>query len=280
MRKQLKKIMLRLAAGLAAAGLLTAATCAATPFTRRGAIPILMYHHITEDASACNSITITRERLREDLTYLKEHGYTALLPADLLRIHAGEQPMPERPVCITFDDGYESNYTLAYPLLRETGMRAVISVIAGNLLQDGAERHGSAPPLTWGECREMYESGLVDIGLHTYALHNNDTGGAPHPDGHDGIQRLKGETHAEYDARVGGDLHRGVSLIEERVGNDCVYFSFPFGAGDPWFGALQSREGLLVTTTTVQRTASVACRTDELPRWRITMERSVASLLG
>lgn len=244
-------------------------------------VPILMYHHIAkEDETPQNSMIVTEARLREDFAFLSAQGYTALLPADLVQIRAGKQSMPQKPVLITFDDGYESNYTLAYPLLREYGLKAVIAVVAGNLRGEGEASAHQLASLTWAECREMYESGVVDIGSHTYALHNDDNGGRPYPHGADGIQRRRGESRAAYRARVGGDLHDSVLAIRQNVGNDCVYFSYPFGAGDPWFDALLRREGVQVTTTTVQRRATLAFGTRELPRYRITMDAALSAVLG
>ena len=57
------------------------------------------------------------------MEYLEYNGYTPLLSADLIDIRAGKEAMPERPVMITFDDGYRSNYDIAYPILQKTGMR-------------------------------------------------------------------------------------------------------------------------------------------------------------
>lgn len=64
-------------------------------------------------------MTITGERFQEDMEYLEYNGYTPLLSADLIDIRAGRKSMPERPVMITFDDGYRSNYDIAYRFCRK-----------------------------------------------------------------------------------------------------------------------------------------------------------------
>lgn len=274
-----RKRAIRILVGVLLAALLIGISGAAN-YIRRTRIPILMYHHVVADETeSCNSMTVTVSRLRQDMTYLKQNGYTSLLPADLVRIYRGDMPMPQKPVMITFDDGYESNYLYAYPILRENNLRAVVSVIAGNIREEGPADMVGATPLTWEECQIMYQSGFVDIGCHTYALHNNDSGGVPHPDGRDGVQRLSGEKREAYRARVGGDLHDGVTMIEKQVGNDCIYFSYPFGAGDGWFDELIQREGIAVSTTTVQRNAYLAFGTYHLPRWRVTMETNIDAFL-
>ena len=92
-----------------------------------------MYHNLTNDPSAVTSMTITGERFQEDMEYLEYNGYTPLLSADLINIRAGKESMPERPVMITFDDGYRSNYDIAYPILQKTGMKAVIALIGKSI---------------------------------------------------------------------------------------------------------------------------------------------------
>ena len=115
---------------------------------------ILMYHSVVEgDGSNCNDWMTTTQRFREDLQWLKDHGYTTLLPSEL----ASGAPLPEKAVLITFDDGYANNYQLAFPLLKEFQAKAVISMIVRRTVD------GKSDFLTWDMCREMADSGLVEI---------------------------------------------------------------------------------------------------------------------
>ena len=129
-----------------------------------GPLPILMYHDVTDGPTSDNPMVVTTEKLEGDLCWLKENGYHTILPRELT---AGE-PLPEKPVMITFDDGYVSNYRLLFPLLQKYQMKAAICLIV-SLTDEDPEGHGH---LTWDMCREMQASGLVEIGSHTYALHN------------------------------------------------------------------------------------------------------------
>ena len=63
-------------------------------------------------------MTITVDRFRLDMEFLKEFGFTPLLPAELVAITQSKQPLPEKPIMITFDDGYHSNYEYAYPICK------------------------------------------------------------------------------------------------------------------------------------------------------------------
>ena len=81
-------------------------------------MPILMYHNLTQDPNKTSSMTITDERFRlEFLTWVSESfGYTPLFPSEVER--SASAASPARPVMITFDDGYLSNYTIAAPILQ------------------------------------------------------------------------------------------------------------------------------------------------------------------
>ena len=117
--------------GLTGAFFVSCISCSAANTASK--VPILMYHNLTNDPSAVTSMTITGERFQEDMEYLEYNGYTPLLSADLIDIRAGKEAMPERPVMITFDDGYRSNYDIAYPILQKTGMKAVIALIGKSI---------------------------------------------------------------------------------------------------------------------------------------------------
>lgn len=241
-------------------------------------LPILMYHNLTVDGET-NSMTITQERFREDMQFLKEYGYTPLLSADLIDISAGAKAMPEKPVMITFDDGYESNYTLGFPILKETGMKATISLITSHI-RDNANV-GVPTSMTWQQAREMYQSGIVDIGTHTHMLHNEENGGFELPGGPDGVQRMKGESWMDYQTRVGQDIRMSIRTIQANLGDNARvrYFSYPFGATDAWFGQVLVDNGLFVSTTTKSSTADIRNGLYGLPRYRITMELPVSQLL-
>lgn len=242
-------------------------------------LPILMYHDITTDPAKTNSMTVTDERFRLDMEFLQQFGYTAVLPADLIAIQQGQAAMPEKPVMITFDDGYRSNYTMAYPVLQQNNLKAAIAVVAINIQNENhttADRH----ILTWTELRAMSESGVVEVGLHTYNLHNPQYTGNTSPNGIDGVQRLNGESKSAYNARVGSDLTIGLSLIRQYIGVDTVnYFSYPFGAYDSWMPPLLSQNGVRVSTLTNPGVANIANGLNRLPRYRIEMKQPLSSLL-
>lgn len=237
-------------------------------------LPILMYHHIAEQGPY-NSMTISPQRFRDDMQFLSESGFTPLLTADLVDIYEGRKSMPARPVMIIFDDGYESNYTLAYPILKETKMRASITVIASAIRGFDAPFNSF---LTWEECKELRASGIIDIGSHTSNLHNPYNGGNVVVGGVNGIQREACETQEQYHARVGHDIKRSQEMIEEHTGKTAKLFAYPFGALDSWFQQLPEYQSFYVTVTTKTGTASIKNGLKELPRYGVSMKTALRDL--
>ena len=174
-------------------------------------LPILMYHKVVQDGEPCNDMRVTVSKLREDFEYLRDLGCTPVLPRDLL----SGQPLPVHPVMITFDDGYVDNYTLMFPLLQEFGFHALICPIV-----TCTDNKWASDFCRWEMYREMEASGLVEIGSHTYNLHNLDNGGAV-VDGVNGIQRLPDETDADFQTRVLDDIQNG------RIGTRAAVLRLP-----------------------------------------------------
>jgi hypothetical protein len=90
-------------------------------------IKILVYHNISE--SEGTGETISKEAFENDMKDLIDNGYTAVLFDDLISYVEKGIDLPEKPVLITFDDGYLSNYELAFPILKKYNMKATIFVI-------------------------------------------------------------------------------------------------------------------------------------------------------
>ena len=174
-----------------------------------GPLPILMYHDVTDGPTSDNPMVVTTEKLEGDLCWLKENGYHTILPRELT---AGE-PLPEKPVMITFDDGYVSNYRLLFPLLQKYQMKPAICLIV-SLTDKDPEGHGH---LTWDMCREMQASGLVEIASHTYALHNLEQNGDYFAKGVNGIQRKTGESSWQFQMRVLTDLKKSRDILQREL---------------------------------------------------------------
>ena len=147
--------------------------------TRRDRVPILLYHRLVARSDVARGAVPDDEMIwvsyddvfGRQMDYLARAGFTTLDLDDYLAIREGGRELPQKPVIVTFDDGYESNYTLAYPALRRNGQKAVIFVAPE---PDAYTRNlvaGIDGFLTDEQMREMSDHG-VSIQSHslTHAL--------------------------------------------------------------------------------------------------------------
>lgn len=190
-------------------------------------IPILMYHHISEDPNEWGSTTISPLKFKEDMLYLKALNYNPIHFKDYIDFIENGTPLPKNPIIITFDDGYLSNYIYAYPILKGLNMKATISVVGWSMgrkyHKDGVTKINEH--FTWKQAKEMYDSGLIDIQHHTFDLHNlgdNKTCGK-------GVSRMSHESIEQYKQRFIKDTLKLKNLIEEKIGNKVFVFTYPYG---------------------------------------------------
>ena len=120
-------------------------------------VPVLMYHSITYEKG--NAICLPVERFEEHLKYLKDNGYYTITLTDLYEYLMRDTPIPEKSVVLTFDDGYENNYTDMFPVLKKYNFKATIFVITSNIDKDPNS-------MTSKQLLEMEKYG-VDIESHT-----------------------------------------------------------------------------------------------------------------
>lgn len=235
----------------------------------REPMPVLMYHHMVPEGQDCNAMTITPGKFRADLDIILAKGYTPVLPGEL----AEGAPLPEKPILITFDDGYRSNYDLVYPILREYGVKACISIIV--LMPDLPTDNFC----TWEQLREMTDSGLVEVGSHSYRLHNlGEDKGNYEKDGTNGVERRPGESDGDFQARVLDDIQKSHDRIAAELGS-VTCFAYPFGCTDPDAKALV--DALFpVSLMTVPQCADLARGLHDLPRYAVHMETNLADLLN
>ena len=156
--------------------------------TQSPAIPVLMYHHVNP---AGNFINVRPETFELQVRYLKEKGFTAVHAGEFSDILAGKAAAPQKPVMITFDDGWLDNWVFAFPILKRYGMKSVIFLITSQIARQGRRRRsdeGQADVLpthresktlmesgrtdevmlSWNEVAEMKDSGLVEFHSHTH----------------------------------------------------------------------------------------------------------------
>lgn len=205
-------------------------------------LPILRYHHLVEDGEASGA-TITAAAFAEQMQALDDAGYT---PVDIWQMrdyveHGGR--LPEKPVLITFDDGYESNYTLAYPILKEHGFKATIFAIGVSMGKDTYKDTGKEmiPHFSLEQAREMTESGLITVASHGWDIHEVE-GLDPDPIRPGALMR-EGETEEAYVEF----LTRDAQKMQELLGESANFFSYPASKRDDRCLVVLHRAGVFAT---------------------------------
>lgn len=129
-------------------------------------LPVLMYHNINDEyESHSTNVEMSSQDFINQMTALKENGYTAILFEDYINYLNGSKNLPDKPILITFDDGYLNNYTVAFPILKEMGLKATIFIVTGRMGVDGVVTY---PHFTWEQAKTMVDSGVIDIQSHTH----------------------------------------------------------------------------------------------------------------
>lgn len=132
-------------------------------------IPVLIYHDISaENITDRHRRQTSGASFAAEMEYLHDNGYQVITLKKLINHMQYGEKLPEKALVITFDDGYEGDYKVAYPILKKYDMPATIFLIANRDQYFGPD---TPPMLTWEEMREMEGSGLIDIQAHTYDLH-------------------------------------------------------------------------------------------------------------
>lgn len=186
-------------------------------------VPILMYHGLIKDSALQTEYFISPDVFENDLKYIKENGYTTVLMSDLVDFVYENKPLPEKPIILSFDDGYYNNYCYAYPLLKKYNMKAVISIIGlyTDKFSRADENNAAYSHITWEQINEMTDSGLVEIQNHTYNMHElGDRRGS-------GMKQ--GESKTQYRKVLTDDVNRLQKEIRYYTGNTPDTFTYPFG---------------------------------------------------
>lgn len=192
---------------------------------RNLSFPIIMYHHIMEDSSKVGDYVITPQMFENDLKYLKEKGYSTITVRDLYSLDKEQSSLKPKSIMITFDDGQESFYKYAFPLLKKYGFSAVFSVIGRytdeySNLENRDVRYSHT---TWQEMKEMDITALVEFGNHSYDMHYNGSGGRI------GVTKQKNETFEEYKFALNEDINQFEKSFEKNMGYITKIYTYPYG---------------------------------------------------
>lgn len=174
-------------------------------------LPILTFHSLDDQAVATS---FSPAVFRRAMGRLHENGYRTLSLTDAVMTLRHNRPVPDRSFVITFDDGYQSAYQQAFPVLREYDMCATVFLTVGETATTESTSQLPAlsgrPMLSWAEIREMSNYEFA-FGAHTLT----------HPD----LTRLPGE-------KLEAEICRSKTIIEEQLGSSVTCFAYPYGRYD------------------------------------------------
>ena len=224
-------------------------------------IPILCYHRFVRKQDVLSGRVADDEmgwvcyddEFERQMDYLAEAGYTTLNLDELLEIQEGRRARPARPIAITMDDGYQSNYTQAFPVLRERGQKATIYVALEPDLHTRSQVEGIDGFLSPEELRELSSNG-VSIQSHTLS--------------HSILTELG-------DDEVRFELAESRRRLEEILGKPVEHFCFPRGGVDRRVRSLARNAGYKSATGAHQGAVSQASRAHDLPRINIDREMNL-----
>ena len=191
-------------------------------------VPALMYHKVSDNPAEFNDFVVTTKMLADDFAEIKARGYNPVFASEYFEVKKYSENLLNnhnynfgaefykknpKPIIITFDDGYMGIYENVLPLMKEYNFK-VNFYICGELIDKMNPEY-----CTWEEIKALNESGLAEIGNHTYALH----------------AKTRDELATMYQSdfkTILADINKNRAVIKEKVGIDSTIFSFPYGLYD------------------------------------------------
>lgn len=178
-------------------------------------VPILLYHHITTEEftseEAVSLISPTDFRLHMTAIKVQFNPISLRRYYDYVMCDDGSVTLPQNPIVITFDDGYLSNYEIAYPILKELEIPATIFVVTDTVGAVAGEGKVNHSHFTWEQAREMESSGLIEIQSHT-------------------VNHLR-MTSLDYGEQV-RQIRKSKYDVEKNMGHACDMLAYPYGDYD------------------------------------------------
>lgn len=188
------------------------------------ALPVIMYHSVEKIVKKKNKFVISAKTFESDLEYLKNNGFTTIFVEDLINFVNNGAKLPEKPIILTFDDGFYNNYLYCFPLAKKFNTKIVISPIMREV-----ERYSGIDDtnpyyayLSSKNIKEMSDSGLVEFQNHTFNLHGTRN--------RTGVKKNNFENLESYKKIITNDLTKSQNMLADITGKRPTAFVYPFGA--------------------------------------------------
>lgn len=220
-----------------------------TPAAQTADVAILMYHAFTENEAETTSVCTLASEFERQLSALRDAGYTSVGYADLIEFVNGKGKLPEKPLLISIDDGYQNNLDLAAPLLEKYGFCANIAVIGVSI---GHTTYKDTdipimPHFSLEDARPWIKRGVLTVTTHSYDMHQ-----IAAVDGDDcrrGVLQMPDETEPDYIAALTQDYTHAQEQLAGLPGKVLPVFTYPFGAYSELSERVLQEQGVQVTVT-------------------------------
>ncbi len=184
-------------------------TITATPFitpptTGQAAhVPILMYHHINDLPASASELeqtwTVAPKNFAAQMRWLAQNGFHSITMAQLVAHLRDHQPLPAKPIIISFDDGWAEQFTSAFPILRQHGLIGTFFVYTNPI--------DRSLYVSWAQLQEMTLAGM-DIQAHSLS--------------HPHLRTLPADMAYK-------EIAESKAVLEKRLGKPVIAFNYPFG---------------------------------------------------
>ncbi|MCX7854822.1 MAG: polysaccharide deacetylase family protein [Anaerolineae bacterium] len=181
-------------------------------------IPVFLYHFVgretlERDGRSVSRFNVTAADFEAQLLLLKQLGYHPVTVGEIAAVLEGKATLPERPIVLTFDDGWREQYDVAFPILQRYGVRATFFITTSFV--------GYPRFMTWEELTELRDAGM-EIASH-------------------GRKHIN-LTDAD-DREAWREIARSREILEEKLGVSAVSFAYPFGGYRKGLPAMLERAG-------------------------------------
>jgi len=184
-------------------------------------LPIIMYHYILKNPKFWGTYVISPQDFENDIVYLKKEGYTTIVMRDLIDFVYNKKELPEKPIMLTLDDGYSTNYTYILPILEKYNCKAVVSIVGKYVDKCTDGSICNTTYLNWNQVKELVDSPYIEIQNHSYSMHEDEN--------RRGSCKMKGESFEEYEKALHDDVGKMQVLMEEKTGYTPTAFTYPYG---------------------------------------------------
>lgn len=189
-------------------------------------VPILKYRQFGKECSS--PLCMPADIFEHQMKYLKDNNFHVISPEQLMAFLEYRQPIPNKSVMITIDDGYRSAYTIAYPILKKYGYSATLFIYT-NFVEI------SPKSITWKQLQELKNNGFT---IGSLTINHSDLS-----------KQWKIESRDAYKMRLHREIILSKKIIDKKLNQDTFFFAYPFGRTNHTVSLMTEQAGYKLAVT-------------------------------